>query len=143
MNIPEQLKFEDNFEKIVVGALNEVGVQSVQARYSEEITDQVIQVYFENDGNLDEAVSMVGDYRKYNAYQGSMAFVVSSNRAKIKNHPDKLALVRLSMMPEHEYLNNDFYQILEVREESATTDVDESSNSDITYLSFSIKYFLK
>ena len=39
MNIPEQLKFEDNFEKIVVGALNEVGLQSVQARYSEEITE--------------------------------------------------------------------------------------------------------
>ena len=81
MNIPEQLKFEDNFEKIVVGALNEVGLQSVQARYSEEITDQVIQVYFENDGNLDEAITMVGDYRKYNAY----IVVLSSFRIELLN----------------------------------------------------------
>ena len=143
MNIPKQLKIEENFEDIALASAIKVGVKAVKARYSEEITDQDIQVYFENEGNLDEAVSMVGDFRKYNAYQGSLAFVVSTNRAKLKNHSDKLASVRFIMMPENQYLDNEFYQILEVREESAVTDFDEANNNDVTYISFSIKFFIK
>ena len=143
MNVPNYLKFEENFEDIAVSSSIKVGLQAVKARYSEEITDQDIQIYFENDGNLEEIVDMVGDYRKYNAYQGTLGFVISTNRAKVKNHSDKLAKVRFIMMPENQYLENEYYQILEVKEESAVTDLDEENNNDVTFISFGIKYFLK
>ena len=47
------------------------------------------------------------------------------------------------MMPENQYLDNEYYQILEVREESAVTDFDEENNNDVTYIAFSIKFFMK
>lgn len=138
----ENLKFEENIEGYAVVALNELGLSGVSARYTEEITDNNIQVFFETDGNLDEAVTQIGDYRKYNAYEGTLGFIVSTNRAKIRNHSDKLAKIRFLMMPENEHLVNEYYQILETKETSATTDVDEQNNSDVTSIAFSIKFLL-
>ena len=142
MNAPESLKFEDNFETLAVDALSEVELSGVKARFTEEITDQHIQVIFETEGNLDDAVAIVEDFRKYNAYEGTLGFVVSTNRAKLKNHSDKLAKVRLLMMPENQYLKNDFYQILETKEISATTDIDTELNSDVTSMAFNVKFLL-
>lgn len=138
----DYLKFEDNIEGYAVDALSELNLKGVKARFTEEITDQDIQVIFETDGNLDEAVSLVGEYRKYNAYEGTLGFVISTNRAKIRNHSDKLAKVRYLMLPENEYLKNEYYQILETKETSANTDVDEQNNSDVTSIAFSVKFLL-
>ena len=142
MNIPTSLKFEDNFESIAVTALSKVGLNGVKARETDEITDQDIQVIFETEGNLDEAVSIVGDYKKYNAYEGTLGFVVATHRAKVRNHSDKLAKVRFLMLPENEYLKYEYYQILETKEISATTDISEESNSDITSMAFNVKFLL-
>lgn len=142
MKIQENLKFEDNIEKLAVDALYKVSLSGVQARYVEEITDQNIQVIFETEGNLDEAVLQVGDYRKYTAYEGTLGFIISTNRAKIRNHSDKLAKVRYVMFPENEYLLNEYYQILETKEISANTDVDAENNADVTSLAFNIKFLL-
>jgi|13_taG_2_1085334.scaffolds.fasta_scaffold54628_3 hypothetical protein len=142
MNIPEGLKFEDNFESVGVSALSKVNLKGVKARYTEEITDQEIQVIFETEGNLDEAVSIVGDYRKYHAYEGTLGFVISTNRAKVRNHSDKLARVRYLMLPENEYLKSQYYQILETKEISATTDVDTELNADVTSMAFNVKFLL-
>lgn len=142
MNELDNLKFEDNFETLAVDALAEVELSGVKARFTEEITDQNIQVIFETEGNLDDAVSIVEDFRKYNAYEGTLGFVVSTNRAKLRNHSDKLAKIRFLMMPENQHLKNDFYQILETKEISATTDVDSELNSDITSMAFNVKFLL-
>ena len=101
-----------------------------------------IQVIFETEGNLDEAVLQVGDYKKYTAYEGTLGFIISTNRAKIRNHSDKLAKVRFVMFPENEYLLNEYYQILETKEISANTDVDAENNADVTSLAFNIKFLL-
>ena len=142
MNIPESLKFEDNFESLAVSALTKVNLKGAKARYTEEITDQEIQVIFETEDNLDEAVTMVGDYRKYHSYEGTLGFIVSTNRAKVRNHSDKLAKVRYLMLPENEYLKSEYYQILETREISATTDVLDETNSDVTSMAFNVKFLL-
>lgn len=140
--IPEYLKIEENFENLSINALNKIGLHGLNARFSEEITDQKVQVMFENQGNLDEAILMHDEYRKYTAYQGSIVFIVATNRVNIRNHPEKLAKVRYIMMPENEFLNNDFYQILETKEESSSTEINEELNSDITFLSFGIKFLV-
>ena len=140
--IPKSLQFEENFESLGIKALHKIGMTGVNARYSEELTDSKIQVMFENGGNLDEAVLMVGDYRKYTAYQGNITFIVTTNRANIRNHSEKLAKVRYLMQPENEYLQNNFYQILETREEGSNTEISEELNSDVTILTFNIKYLL-
>lgn len=142
MNIPESLKIEDNFEQMAVDALSDVSLSGVKARETGEITDQDIQVIFENQGNLDDAVLQIGNYRKYTAYEGNIGFIVATNRAKIRNHSDKLAKVRYVMMPESEYFQNEYYQILEIKELNASTDIDEANNSDITSMDFSIKYLI-
>jgi len=142
MIIPESLKFEDNFETLAVNALSEVELSGVKARFTEEITDQEIQVIFETEGNMDDAVAMVQDYRKYNAYEGTLGFVIATNRAKLRNHSDKLAKIRYLMMPENEYMKNQFYQILETKEMSATTDIDIELNSDVTSMAFNVKFLL-
>ena len=121
MDIPENLKFEDNIEKLAVEALDEFGLTGKQARYTEEINDQDIQIIFETEGNLDEAVLQIGDYKKYTAYQGTLGFVITTHRAKIRNHSDKLSKVRFLMLPENEHLENPYYQILETKEISANT----------------------
>ena len=139
MNIPTSLKFEDNFEDLAVNALSKVELSGVKARFTEEITDQKIQVIFETEGNMDDAVSIVQDFRKYNAYEGTLGFVIATNRAKLRNHSDKLAKVRYLMMPENEYLKSEFYQILETKEISATTDgmgikLDKSTVFNVKFL---------
>lgn len=136
------LKFEENIEGYAVSALNELGLAGVSARFVDEITDENIQVLFETEGNLEEAVSLVENYRKYNAYEGTLGFIVSTNRAKIRNHSDKLAKIRFLMMPENEHLQNEYYQILETKETNASTDVDEQNNSDVTSIAFSVKFLL-
>ena len=98
MEIPQSLKIEDNFENLAVNALSKVNLSGVNARFAEEITDANIQVVFETEGNLDEGVILIENYRKYNAYEGTLGFIVSTHRAKIKNHSDKLASVRYIMM---------------------------------------------
>ena len=142
MDIPDGLKFEDNLEKLAASALSKVSLSGKQARYVEEISDQDIQVIFETEGNLDEAVLQVGNYRKYNAYEGTLGFIITTHRAKIRNHSDKLAKVRYLMFPENEYLENKYYQILETKEISANTDVDEELNADVTSLAFNLKFLL-
>ena len=142
MDIPDGLKFEDNLEKLAVSALSKVSLSGKQARYVEEISDQDIQVIFETEGNLDEAVLQVGNYRKYNAYECTLGFIITTHRAKIRNHSDKLAKVRYLMFPENEYLENKYYQILETKEISANTDVDEELNADVTSLAFNLKFLL-
>jgi hypothetical protein len=142
MEIPENLKFEDNLEKLAVDALYKVSLSGKQARYTEEISDQDIQVIFETEGNLDEAVLQVGNYNKYSAYEGTLGFVVTTHRAKIRNHADKLAKIRYLMFPENEYLENNYYQILETKEISANTDVDTELNADTTSLAFNVKFLL-
>ena len=141
-DIPESLKFEENFENLAIEGLAQVNLKGVNARLSEEITDSKIQVMFENQGNLDEAVLMHGDYRKFTAYSGSIAFIVATNRANVRNHSDKLAKVRYLMLPENEHLQNQYYQILETREESSTTEISEEINSDVTIMTFNVKYLL-
>ena len=142
IQIPQNLQFEENFENLAIQALHKVNLHGVNARYSEEITDSKIQVMFENQGNLDEAVLMVGDYRKFTAYEGNIAFVVATNRANIRNHSEKLAKVRYLMLPENEFLQNKYYQILETREDGSNTEISEELNSDVTILTFNIKYLL-
>lgn len=141
--IPESLKIEENFENLAIKGLRQINMHGVSARYSEEITDQKVQVMFENNGNLDEAVLQVGNYRKFTAYEGEIAFIVSTNRATIKNHPEKLAKVRYLMLPENQFLEHKYYQILETRETSANTEIAEDINSDVTVISFSVKFILK
>jgi len=142
IDIPENLKFEENFENLAIKALRQVNLHGVNARFSEEITDSKIQVMFENQGNLDEAILMAGEYRKFTAYEGNIAFIVATNRANVRNHSDKLAKVRYLMLPENEHLNNEYYQILETREDGSSTEISEELNSDITILTFTIKYLL-
>ena len=136
------LTFEETIAGYAVSALNELGLAGVSARFVDEITDENIQVLFETEGNLEEAVSLVENYRKYNAYEGTLGFIVSTNRAKIRNHSDKLAKIRFLMMPENEHLQNEYYQILETKETNASTDVDEQNNSDVTSIAFSVKFLL-
>ena len=142
MEVSNNLKFEDNIENLAVVALDKVSLSGVQARFTEEITDENIQVIFETEGNLDEAVLQVGNYRKYNAYEGTLGFIITTHRAKIRNHSDKLAKVRYLMFPENRYLENEYYQILETKEISASTDVDETLNADVTSLAFNVKFLL-
>jgi hypothetical protein len=143
IQIPDSLKFEENFENQAIKGLKQVNMHGVSARFSEEITDQKVQVMFENNGNLDEAILQVGNFRKFTAYQGEITFIVSTNRATIRNHPEKLAKIRYMMLPENEFLEHENYQILETRETSASTEISEELNSDITILSFSVKFILK
>ena len=140
--IPEFLKFEDNFESMAIKALSQVNLHGVNARYSEEITDQKVQVMFETQGNLNEGILMHGDFRKYNAYEGNIVFIVATNRMNIRNHPDKLAKIRYLMFPENNFFEHSNYQILETKEDGANTEINEELNSDITFLSFSIKFML-
>jgi hypothetical protein len=143
IQIPNNLKFEENFENLAIKGLRQVNLHGVNARFSEELTDQKIQVMFEVNGNLEEAILQVGNFRKYTAYEGEIAFIVSTNRATIRNHPEKLAKVRYMMLPENEFLEHEYYQILETREMSANTEISEELNSDVTVLTFSIKFILK
>lgn len=140
--IPKYLQFEENYENLAIKGLAKVNLYGVNARYSEELSDQKIQVIFENSGNLDEAILMQGDYRKYTAYEGTMSFVIATNRANIRNHAEKLAKVRFIMLPENELLKNEYYQILETKEESSNTEVSEELNSDVTVITFAIKYLV-
>lgn len=143
MTDTKHLQFEENFESLSIKALNQVGLTGLNARFSDQLTDQKIQVVFETNGNLDEAVMVDGNYRKYLGYEGVLAFIVTTNRANIRNHAEKLSKVRYIMFPENAYLENEYYQILETREESANTQADEETNSDITLLTFNIKFLIK
>lgn len=142
IEIPQNLKFEDNIERLAVDALSKVSLTGKQARYTEEITDQDIQVIFETEGNLDEAVLQVGNYKKYTAYEGTLGYVITTHRAKIRNHSDKLARIRYLMFPENELFEHEYYQILETKEISANTDVDTELNADTTSLAFNVKFLL-
>jgi hypothetical protein len=86
---------------------------------------------------------VVGDYRKFTAYEGTASILVLTSRAKIDQHAEKLAKCRYALSPENNFLCSEFYQILETSEDGASTELEPDLNADATLISFSVKFFLK
>ena len=138
MNIPEQFKFEQNFEDDAVGMLAMNGFDAVKARHTNSIKSGVIQVMFESGEGIADDAKFVNGKREFLAFRGTLSFLVVSNRLLDNTHTDSIALIRHLMLNSSETLASPFYRIHDIQPSMISFHHDEEDNLDFTTLVFNI-----
>lgn len=143
MNIPQQFKFEENFEDMAIGMLRLNGFDAEKARHSETIRSGVVQVMFESGEGITNDAKIVNGKREFLAYQATLAFLVVSNRLLDNSHTDTIALVRHMMLNSSETLSSPLYHIHDIKPTVSNFEQDVENNLDFTTLVFEIIFALK
>ena len=143
MNIPEQFKFEQNFEDAAVSMLELNGFDAVKARHTDSIESGVVQVMFESGEGIADDAKIVNGKREFLAYRSTLSFLVVSNRLLDNQHTDSVAMIRHLMLNSSETLDCTFYHVHDVQPSISNFDQDTEDNLDFTTLVFNVIFGIR
>ena len=133
-------EFEKNIEESVVQYLEDNSISARRSRNFEDITSDVVEVYFEYGGSLDETRTQKQGHLEYDSHEGNLTIFVTSNRDSSDVHLSRIGDVRTLFLNHHHPVDGSGYTIHDVKPLSCSTSEDEQMNFDTTIMNFSVRF---
>ena len=135
-----EFEFEKNIEESVVQYLEDNSISARRSRNFEDITTDVVEVYFEYGGSLDDTRTPKDGHFEYDLHEGNLTIFVSSNRDSTDVHLNRIGGIRTLFLNHLHPLDGSSYTIHDVKPLACSTSEDEQMNLDTTIINFSIKF---
>jgi hypothetical protein len=132
--------FEKNIEEALVQYFQENEISARRSRHFQDITTKDVEVFFDYQGSLEETRFPKNGHLEYDAHEGTLSIIVTSNRDFEDTHLERIGNIRKLLQNYLHPLNASEYQILDIRPMAFSTTENEEQNADTTILNFNVKF---